>query len=133
MSFSLLIAAALSAAPQTADPSPREYPSAEALADISELPLEEAAPPRCGVVFAIVDNAQKAGDARVDEWPVMAETNGREFFVRAMAKLMDDRKLTREQVDALVRREAQRLGSDEFRTVNQLMQPCLLMKQAAGL
>lgn len=104
-----------------------------AITQLSQLPLEEAAAPRCGVVFAIIENAQKAGNARARQWPDMASSNGREFFVRAMARLMDDRSLDREQVAALTLRESALLSENDNKGANDLMEPCLLMKRAAGL
>ena len=43
---------------------------------------------RCAVAFAMVSGAQANGDAEAMKWPELG-TRGREFFVRAMAQLMD--------------------------------------------
>lgn len=127
--MTLLLPAILSLALQSAAPA---LPPVVPL-DLSQLPLEEAAAPRCGVVFAIVEGWQQAGDKRAGQWPDLASGNGREFFVRAMARLMDDRGLDRDAISALVSREYENLSGDNGKRVNDLMSPCLLMKQAAGL
>ena len=123
------IAAALAMALQTTGTEPPPV----VIEDFAQLPVEEAAAPRCGVVFAVVMGQQQAGEAQAKEWPDLASTNGREFFVRAMAKLMDQRGLDQGQVEALSRREAARLSGEGNKRLDELMPPCLLMKQAAGL
>lgn len=128
MSF-LITAAALALAVQSAKPAP----SPVVFTDLSQIPVEEAAAPRCGIVFAFVDGAQKVGDPRAKDWPKIEKTNGKEFFVRAMAKLMEDRNLTRDQISVIVSNEINRLAADDFVIVNQLKQPCMMMKKAAGL
>lgn len=114
---------------QAAEPKPPPV----VFTDLSQLPVEEAAAPRCGIVFAFVDGAQKADDPRAKDWPDIEKANGKEFFVRAMAKLMEDRNLTRDQLSTIVSNEINKLVTDEFVIVNQLKQPCMMMKKAAGL
>ena len=64
----------------------------------------------------------------------MATGGGREFFVRAMANLMDTRELDRVAVERLIVREVTLLDSDEGSDrVEAMMPACLLMKQSAGL
>ena len=129
-----VLAATLLTASQPAPDAPAgTEPQPVPITELSQLPVGEAAGPRCGVVFALVDVAQRAGDEQATQWPDLQSGNGREFFVRAVAKLMEDRALTREQVDALLSREARRLRDDDLRPAYELMPPCLLMKQAAGL
>jgi hypothetical protein len=129
MMISLLLAATLQSTALASEP---EAPPV-VLEDFAQLPIEEATGPRCGVVFAIVEGQQSVGESRATQWPDLAKTNGREFFVRAMAKLMDDRKIGREQVARLVERERATLSQDDFKAAYELMEPCLLMKQSVGL
>lgn len=123
---------ALQSAPE-ADASSGESASEAAPTELSQLPLEQAAAARCGVVFAMTEGLQQAGDARAKELPDIKSGNGREFFVRAMAKIMEDQGLDREAVLAMVAREVESLSSDEYARVFELMPTCLVMKENAGL
>lgn len=128
-----MTASMMSAALAIALQSAAAEPPPVVIEDLAQLPVGEAAAPRCGVVFAIVEGLQQAGNEGAKQWPDLASSNGREFFVRAMAKLMDDRGLDREQVEALVHREVENLSGDDRNRIDELMPPCLLMKQASGL
>ena len=123
------VAAVLLLTMQSASPAPPPV----VIEDLSQLPVQEAAAPRCGVVFAVIEGQQAGGSERAKQWPDLAKNNGREFFVRAMAKLMDDRGLNRATIAQLVAREREKLAADDYKTAYQLMEPCLLMKQSAGL
>lgn len=128
--LSILIAPiALQAGAATLDPAPTD----PAIADLSELPIEEATAPRCGVVFAIVEGAQTAGDARAAQFPDLKQNGGREYFVRAMAGLMERRGLGRDAALTLVGKEVERLSEDSFEGAFDLMPPCLLLLEAADL
>jgi uncharacterized protein (DUF58 family) len=63
---------------------------------------------RCSAAFAIVAGEQQRGVASARAYPPLGE-RGREYFVRASVRLMDDLKLTREQVDASLRAEVEAL------------------------
>lgn len=66
---------------------------------------------RCSAAFGIVAaEQQRAGPARMG-YPPLAE-RGREFFVQTGARLMDERKLTREQVQSQLQEEVARLQAD---------------------
>jgi len=101
---------------------------------LDDLPIEQAAAPRCGIAFALVSRWQGAGDQRGSAYPDMESEGGREFFVRSMAGLMDSRGLSREAVDAMVAAEAELLDAPESeQRIAAMMPACLLMKHSAGL
>jgi hypothetical protein len=66
-------------------------------------------------------------------------TRGKEYFVRASARLMDELQLNREQIAAKLKEQVETLqrGSMEARDpkayVNGVMQPCLVALDASGL
>lgn len=108
-------------------------PAQSEITDFAQLPVEEATAPRCSVAFAIIQGAQKEGDERAKQWPDLVNAKAREFFVVSMARLMDDRKLDREQIAQLVERETGRLQADNDKTANEMMPACLLLLDAAQL
>lgn len=61
---------------------------------------------RCGAVFAITASEQARGLPQARKWPALA-AQGREFFVRSAARIMDETGLTREDVRAAAMQEAQ--------------------------
>lgn len=93
---------------------------------------------RCSAAFAMVAGEQQRGVARANAYPALAQ-RGREFFVRAGARLMDERHLSREQIEAEVRTEATSLQENAARAANpdkfldDVMQPCLIALTASGL
>ncbi len=91
---------------------------------------EQRALLRCAAAFAIVSNAQASGQASAQHWPELG-TRGREFFVRAMAHLMDQTGVDRAGVAQLAHEEAQALatGGD----LPAIMPSCLLMLEASGV
>ncbi|QIQ87096.1 hypothetical protein [Erythrobacter sp.] len=99
---------------------------------LEALELEQAAALRCAVAFALVSAWQQDGDERGAAFPALEEAEAREFFVRTMARLMDERALDRAGVLDLV---ALQNGRFELRpeTVGEIMPACLLMKRSAGL
>ncbi len=101
--------------------------------DLAQLPVTEATGPRCAIAFAIVGQWQKAGEARGKQWPDMEAGGAREFFVQAMAGLMEARSLDRDALLALVAREAKRLESEGDNAVAAMMPACLSFKRSAGL
>lgn len=126
----LFLAAAL--ALQTA---PAETaPPANQIVTIDLLPLEHAAAARCAVAFATISRWQKTGDARGSDYPDIEATGGREFFVRVMAKLMEDTSLSREDIITLTTSAAdENEGEGGAARVKAMMPACNLMKTAAGL
>ncbi len=110
----LSAALALQAAPATPQP----------------LSQENRALLRCAVAFAIVSGGQTNGDAQALKWPGLG-TRGREFFVRAMAQLMDATGRDRAAISALANTEAQTLSAND--EVGKIMPSCLLMLEASGV
>lgn len=85
---------------------------------------------RCAAAFAVVANAQAKGDAAAQQWPVLG-TRGREFFVRALAQLMDTSALDRAGITQLANAEAMALvAKDE---IGKVMPWCLLLLEASGV
>lgn len=103
------------------------------ITDLAQLPVTEATGPRCAIAFAIVGEWQKAGEARGAQWPNMETGGAREFFVQAMAALMDARSLDREALLAVVARESERLRAEGDARIAAMMPACLEVKRAAGL
>ena len=93
---------------------------------------------RCSAAFAIVAGEQQRGVASAAQYPPLAE-RGREYFVRASVRLMDDLALTREQVEASLRTEAEGLqktageAADPAAYLDSVMRPCLSALEASGL
>ncbi len=109
-------------------------PAAPDVSALSDLPIEQTAAPRCGIAFALVSRWQKADDPRGADYPDMEANGGREFFVRSMARLMEQQDLSRDALVALIGRELDALNEDEAETkVARLMPACALMKESAGL
>jgi hypothetical protein len=121
----LLLSAALLAVPAAAQETPR-------------FTLEHRMLLRCSAVFAIVAAEQQRGLASALAYPPLGE-RGREYFVRSSVRLMDDLQITREQVEASLRAEAEGLrkaaaeAADPAAYVDSVMQPCLSALDASGL
>jgi hypothetical protein len=94
------------------------------------LSQEDRALLRCAAAFAVVTNRQAGGDAAGQQWPVLG-TRGREFFVRAMAQLMDTSGFDRDGIVALVSNEAKAMVTKD--EVDKVMPTCLTMLEASGL
>lgn len=91
---------------------------------------------RCSAAFGIVANEQQRGiAASLRDYPPLG-TRGREFFVQTGARLMDEQKLTREQVQARFKAEVEKLqgeaiaSPDPASTVRAIMVPCLTLLDA---
>ena len=119
---------ALQAAP--ADPG---IPAPDKPATFADLPIGEATAPRCGVAFATLEGWQKSGDPRGADWPSMADSGGREFFVVAMARLMDARALSREDVMRLVEHEVASHSADEGAAIAAMLPACLSLLDVSGI
>lgn len=94
------------------------------------LSLEQRMLLRCSAAFALVAHGQAVGDPAALAWPAMGE-RGREFFVRASARLIDEAGLDRAALTAVMVQEAQGLGDGDALTT--AMPPCLSALEAAGL
>jgi hypothetical protein len=131
--LTLLFAAALTLQAAPESPAP-DVSGANAVVTLDALPIEHAAAARCAVAFATVSRWQKAGDARGRDYPDIEASGGREFFVRVMAKLMEDTGLGREDIIALSTRAAdENEGEGGPERIKAMMPACNLMKTAAGL
>lgn len=85
---------------------------------------------RCAAAFALVAYDQENGGDTVRKWPPI-DPRGREFFVRALAQVMDETGMDREAVAGLVEGEARSLLDQG--QVDQVMPACLLMLDASGI
>jgi len=121
-----LISALLLAAPATAQERQRD------------MSLEQRMQLRCSAAFAIVANEQQRGIASARAYPPLGE-RGKEYFVRAGARLIDELGLSREQLQALLKTEVEALqarameAGDPAAFVDSVMQPCLTALEASGL
>jgi hypothetical protein len=85
---------------------------------------------RCASAFALVANRQAQGEASARQWPDVG-TRGREFFVLAMAQLMDATGLDRAGITRLAGDEAKALAASG--DTDKIMPSCLLMLEASGI
>ena len=99
-------------------------------AEPAPLSQENRALLRCAAAFALVAQGQAAGDAAAKAWPDLS-VRGREFFVRAMARLMDETGRDRAGIAALANTEAQALSASG--DVAKIMPSCLLMLESSGV
>ena len=89
-----------------------------------ELSLESKAGLRCAAAFALVSYGQSTGDPFTANWPNLGD-RGREFFVRELARIMDETGLDRAGIDRLASREAQELIDKG--EVDAVMPSCLVL------
>jgi hypothetical protein len=94
------------------------------------LSQEDRALLRCSAAFALVAEGQAKGNAAAKKWPPV-EVRGREFFVRALARLMDATGLDRDGISQLVGAEAQAIWDNG--EVEKVMPACLVMLDASGV
>ena len=94
------------------------------------LALEQTAALRCAAAIAVTARLQEAGVEEAKNYPPLGE-RGREFFVRTVAKLIDDTGLTREVLSDRLAGEAE-LFLDKDR-LWATMPACLLMLETAGV
>lgn len=99
-------------------------------ATVQPLSLEQAAALRCAAALAVTANLQENGVAMAGQYPPLGE-RGREFFVRTMAKLIDDTGLSREEISAKLSDEAR--GFQDREKLSATMPACLLMLETARL
>jgi hypothetical protein len=85
---------------------------------------------RCAAAFAVVSNGQANGDSQAQQWPELG-TRGREFFVRAMAQLMDQTGLDREGISLLAGAHAQALSANG--EIDRVMPACLTILESSGI
>jgi hypothetical protein len=126
MITSILAAALVAASPVSPSASPSVSPSSEP----QSLSQSHRALLRCSAAFALVSHQQAAGDAQARKWPDLGE-RGREFFVRALAQLMDETGMDRETIAAAARAEAGELATRG--DTGKVMPGCLMMLEASGV
>ena len=91
---------------------------------------------RCSAVFGIVASQQQQGDATARLYPPLGK-RGREFFVQTGARLMDEQKLSRPQVQARFKAEVDKFqreaatSPDPAAALHGVMTPCLVLLDAA--
>ena len=111
----------------TQNTGPADAPNSNKPASLADLPIEQATAPRCGIAFGIVQGWQDQADPRGEAWPAINQGKGREFFVVAMARLIDDYNLTNEDVTRLTRAEVERLSEQNGKAVSAMMPACLAL------
>ena len=84
---------------------------------------------RCGVVFALGAQMQADRNPVAAGWPPLA-ARGKDYFVRALAQLMDDTGASRETLAAMATREVPALK--EERAITAAMPACLALLEASG-
>lgn len=85
---------------------------------------------RCSATFALVANRQAAGEGWAQAFPAMAE-RGREFFVLASAQVLDEARISPEELNRLLRAEAQSLVTHD--QIAAMMPVCLPILEQSGL
>ncbi len=100
------------------------HAQAEAEAGVQEAPLslDHRMMLRCAATAALVARGQETGDPAMADYPDL-RVRGREFFVRASVRVMDEAGLARETVERHLREEA----GDIVRaaSVHEMMPLCL--------
>ena len=91
------------------------------------LSAEQALSLRCSAAFAILGNEQQRGVAAAKAYPDVGK-RGREFFVLSGARLMDELDLSREQLQALLRTEAETLQAERAKAAD----PAVQMRRTLG-
>lgn len=119
------LALLLLAAPAVAQaPSPAPAPAPAPL----PLSVPQATALKCSAAFALGAAAQARGEGGA--WPALGE-RGREYFVRASARIMDDTGWSRDRVAGRLAEEARALRPPA--ALAAAMPPCLTLLDAAGL
>jgi len=87
---------------------------------------------QCSAAFSIVASEQQRGMVAAQSGYPELDKRGREFFVQTGARLMDERGLTREQVQQRLKAEVEKLqsASDPAAFRQKVMVPCLTLLDA---
>ena len=104
--------------------------SVQPVAEPPPLSIEAQASLRCSAAFALVAYGQEAGDPASAKWPEI-DPRGREYFVRTLARIMDEAKIDRDQAADLAELEARRLLDSG--NLDAVMPACLQLLDASGL
>ena len=100
--------------------------------EVPPLTLEQQTHVRCALAFAVVAAAQSEGEEWVAGYPAM-DVRGEEFFVRTMAKIMEDERFTRAVVNQLIQQESDPIREGGRDKVQDMMPPCLALLDASGI
>lgn len=92
------------------------------------LTLQQTSALKCSAAFALGAAAQARGEGR--QWPALA-ARGREYFVRASARIMDETGWGRDLVAVRLGEEARALVAPG--ALAAAMPPCLLLLDASGV
>lgn len=128
MITTLIAAFAAPLALQAATAAPADKPET-----LSDLPVTQATAPRCGIAFASVEGWQASDDPRGMQWPDIASSGAKEFFVVAMARLIDAHGLTRDDVTRLVQAEIAAHDADGGAAIEAMMPACLALLETSGI
>lgn len=91
--------------------------------ELPRLTLEQQMLVRCSAAFALVANRQQAGEAWAQAYPADLDNRGREFFVRAVAKVADETGAEPPALVPLLQQQAQQLLDRQV--LEGVMPPCL--------
>jgi hypothetical protein len=100
--------------------------------------LEQTMLLRCSAAFAIVASEQARGAPGAAAYPDL-RTRGKEYFVRASARLMDELQLDRTQIAARLKAEVEAQQKAAMEAANPkayvegVLQPCLAALDTSGL
>lgn len=100
-----------------------EGDAAQASATETRLTLEQAMLLRCSAAFALVANRQIRGEEWALAYPPLAE-QGREFFVQATSRLIDELQISENVLAEVIYAEAGKLGQPNL---DQIMPVCLTL------
>ncbi|HSG33013.1 MAG TPA: hypothetical protein VLA37_00650 [Sphingomonadaceae bacterium] len=112
--------------------------AAQESADPEKLSLEQNMLLRCSAAFALVAARQEQGDEAFAHYPAM-DVRGKEYFVQAGARLMDELGWSEEILAARMQGavvqlvEAADASGDRMRHLDDVMGPCLLSLDASGI
>jgi hypothetical protein len=127
--FFIAPALAALAIPAMAQDTPPPEPVPAPLAG-PELDLEQTMAMRCSIAFALVADMQVAGEKAGLAYPALEE-RGREYFVRTMARLMEETGLDRGELRVVLDREVAEVRAGGM--VEEIMPACMVALDASGL
>ena len=120
MILSLLLTVAVATSP---------LPASYSDTDEASLSLENKSLLRCAAAFALVARSQEAGEESSHKWPELGE-RGREFFVRALAQVMDETGYDREGITRAAGAQAREI--QQSGDLDKIMPVCLVMLENSG-
>lgn len=102
---------------------PASVAAQESAPEPPRLTLDQQMLVRCSAAFALVANRQQAGEAWAQGYPTDLGERGREFFVRAVARVADETGAEPDDLVPLLRAEAEQLLDRQV--LQAVMPPCL--------